>query len=167
VYGVHVIFSTLFGDEPVLHYCKKCKTHKPVGEFVHRDRASNGLKPINSCRECDKKASQQLKIARKSTPKPPTDHICPLCLRGREELGYTSAFVLDHDHITGDARGWICHDCNTALARIHDNSETAKRMVSYIESKERSQYLGYELTSLESAEEFSNKRNYTYESDTR
>lgn len=134
--------ATLFGEEPDLHYCKKCETNKPVNEFTHRDRASNGLKPINSCKECDKKASKQLNIAKKNTNKPPSDHICPLCLRGKENLGYTSAFVLDHNHTSGEARGWICHDCNTALARIRDDANTARRMVEYIESDNRGRYLG-------------------------
>lgn len=134
--------STLFGEEPELHYCKKCETYKPLFDFVHRDRASNGLKPINSCKECDGKAADQLKKAKKYTNKPPSDHICPLCLRGKENLGYTSAFVLDHDHITGEARGWICHDCNTALSRIRDDADTARRIVEYLESNDRGRYLG-------------------------
>lgn len=141
--------STLFGEEIPTHYCKKCNSHKSIHEFVHRDRASNGLVPINSCKECDRKAADQLKKAKKSTPKPPSDHICPLCLRGKEQLGYTSPFVLDHNHITGEARGWICHDCNTALARIHDDADTARRMSEYIEREDRGVYLGSMVDDLQ------------------
>lgn len=125
---------TVFGEEEVVtHYCKKCKQHKPIFDFVHRDRASNGMKPINSCKECDDEAAEQLKALKKITPKPPADHVCPLCLRGADELGYTSAFVLEHDHQTGEFRGWVCHDCNTAMSRIQDNPDTARRMANYLE----------------------------------
>jgi hypothetical protein len=128
-----MMISTVFGEEEVVtHYCKKCKTTKPIFDFTLRDRASNGMQPYNSCKECDKKSNDQLNLLKKYTPKPESDHTCPLCLRGKDELGYTSAFVLEHDHITGKFRGWVCHDCNTAIARIHDNPETAKRMSDYL-----------------------------------
>lgn len=133
----YLIVTTVYGEEVVAtHYCKKCKKDKPIFDFVHRDRASNGMKPINSCKECDEAAAEQLKALKKITPKPPSDHVCPLCLRGADELGYTSPFVLEHDHETGEFRGWVCHDCNTALSRVRDEVETLKRMIDYLEDKD-------------------------------
>ena len=125
--------STVYGEEETItHYCKKCKNTKPITDFTLRDRASNGMQPYNSCKECDKEANKQLVALKKTIPKPESDHICPLCLRGKAELGYTSAFVLEHSHESGEFRGWVCHDCNTAIARIHDNPETARRMSEYL-----------------------------------
>jgi len=131
--GDEVKISTVYGEEETItHYCKKCKTTKPITDFTLRDRASNGMQPYNSCKECDKTANKQLVALKKTIPKPESDHICPLCLRGKAELGYTSAFVLEHSHESGEFRGWVCHDCNTAIARIHDNPETARRMSDYL-----------------------------------
>ena len=128
--------QTIYGsEETATHYCKKCDTHKPVSEFVHRDRASNGLKPINSCKECDEKPKKQLALLKKYTPKPDSDHVCPLCLRGADVLGYTSPFVLEHNHITGEFRGWVCHDCNTAMSRVRDDPDTLRRMAEYLEKE--------------------------------
>jgi len=126
--------STLFGEEEVVtHYCKKCKTWKPIFEFTLRDRASNGMRPYNSCKSCDDLPKHQMKNLKKCIPKPESDHVCPICLRGKEELtGYTSSFVLEHDHITGEFRGWVCHDCNTAISRIRDDADTAVRMSAYL-----------------------------------
>ena len=42
---------------------------------------------------------------------------------------------LDHDHKTLEFRGWICHDCNTALARAGDNLEGVMNLVRYLEKK--------------------------------
>ena len=144
-----MMISTVFGEEEVVtHYCKKCKTTKPIFDFTLRDRASNGMQPYNSCKECDKEAKNQLAALKKITPKPESDHVCPLCLRGEGALGYTSAFVLEHDHETGEFRGWVCHDCNTAIARIHDDAETAARMSEYL-SKGRT--IGKNVTSIYTA----------------
>ena len=124
---------TVYGEEETLtHYCKKCKTDKPIFNFVHRDRASRGMQPYNSCKECDSEPRKQLARLKKTITKPDSDHKCPICLRAEDELGYTSAFVLEHDHSTGEFRGWVCHDCNTAISRLNDNPEAALRLSEYL-----------------------------------
>lgn len=134
--------STIYGEEEtVTHYCKKCKTIKPIFDFETRVRGKCGEKPLNQCKTCRKKEAAQLAYLKKYNNSPNTDYVCPLCLRGKENLGYTSAFVLDHDHTSGEARGWICHDCNNALDRMGDNANTARRMVEYLENTDRSPWL--------------------------
>lgn len=146
--------QTIYGEEEVVkHYCKKCKQYKPIFEFNLRDRASAGMRPLNSCKQCDEEAAKQLSALKKIFPKPESDYVCPICLRGADDLGYSSAFVLDHDHKTGEARGWICHDCNNALARIHDDLGAAKRMVEYLEVDNREIYLGVLATLGENEKE--------------
>lgn len=129
-----MIISTLTGEEVVTHTCKKCGETKPVADFEHRVRGLCGPRPLNHCKVCRKKAAKELSKIKKYTTQPPDDHKCPLCLRGREELGYTSAFVFEHNHETGLFRNYVCHDCNNALARIHDSLETAKNIVKYLET---------------------------------
>lgn len=40
---------------------------------------------------------------------------------------------VEHCHITGKVRSLACNDCNTALARIHENISIAKALIAYIE----------------------------------
>jgi hypothetical protein len=143
-----MIISTLFGEVVQTKVCIKCNEEKPLSSFGTRSRDKNGhpTEYRNDCLDCRKEKSKELKELKKSYPTPNIDeHICPLCLRGKSDLSYTAwknPFVLDHDHITGEARGWICQDCNTALGRIRDDVEIAKRMVEYIEATDRGVYLG-------------------------
>lgn len=40
---------------------------------------------------------------------------------------------LDHDHATGKFRGWLCHNCNSALGHVKDNVETLIKLAAYLE----------------------------------
>ena len=42
-------------------------------------------------------------------------------------------WCLDHDHDTGEARGWLCNKCNSALGWFDDNIDFLKRAVQYLE----------------------------------
>jgi len=139
--------ATLFGEEVQTKVCIKCGEEKPLCEFSPRTRDRNG-NPVelrNDCKSCQKKAGNEVKRLKKLHPKPDFDtYQCPCCKRTKADLAYTAwknPFVLDHDHSTGEARGWICQDCNTALARIKDNITTARNLVTYLENKDRGLYL--------------------------
>jgi len=42
---------------------------------------------------------------------------------------------VDHCHVSGLVRALLCNDCNTALARLHENVEKAKKLITYIETR--------------------------------
>lgn len=42
----------------------------------------------------------------------------------------------DHEHETGNFRGWICNSCNITLARAGDTKEGVQRFVEYLERAE-------------------------------
>ena len=50
---------------------------------------------------------------------------CELC-------GSLGQICFDHDHKTGEFRGWICHRCNIVLGLVKDNSELLLVMIKYI-----------------------------------
>lgn len=56
---------------------------------------------------------------------------CPICHK-RTIAGLTSKVVLDHCHITGLGRGWICDSCNTGLGRFKDNIKLLKSAIQFI-----------------------------------
>lgn len=43
---------------------------------------------------------------------------------------------LDHNHITGELRGILCSNCNTALGLVAENTEVLRQMILYLEKWE-------------------------------
>lgn len=56
---------------------------------------------------------------------PPTSG-CEVC--GREVV-----LSLDHNHTTGELRGWLCGGCNVALGYARENPEILRKIADYIE----------------------------------
>lgn len=52
----------------------------------------------------------------------------------RNGIVRTSRLTIDHDHVTGKARGLLCHDCNRTIATAHDNPATLRALASYVET---------------------------------
>ena len=44
----------------------------------------------------------------------------------------SSAWVLDHNHITGDFRGFLCHRCNRSIGGFKDDVEILKRAIKWL-----------------------------------
>ena len=38
-------------------------------------------------------------------------------------------WVIDHDHDTGEFRGWLCNNCNTGLGAMGDTIEGLERAI--------------------------------------
>lgn len=47
-----------------------------------------------------------------------------------------SLLVIDHDHATGDFRGWLCHKCNLAIGGLGDTIHGLQRALDYLRSAE-------------------------------
>jgi uncharacterized protein YuzB (UPF0349 family) len=47
--------------------------------------------------------------------------------------GQASRLVVDHDHVTGDARGFICPACNTALGHVRDDPAHLMALIHYLD----------------------------------
>ena len=62
--------------------------------------------------------------------------VCAIC--GQENFPMkdcsTGLLVVDHDHITDEVRGLLCHNCNRALGLLKDNTEVLSSAINYLES---------------------------------
>ena len=43
-----------------------------------------------------------------------------------------SKLCYDHDHVTGEFRGWICYGCNTGLGKLGDTIEGLEKAIAYL-----------------------------------
>lgn len=53
--------------------------------------------------------------------------MCAICFSPRDTL------FIDHDHKTGQVRGLLCGNCNTALGMLRDSVGILKLAISYLE----------------------------------
>ena len=141
--------------------CKKCGEKKELQQFP-RVRGRNGkLYHYNGCKECTNKMQQlwrknnsertrfmQALVASRSLAR---RHSYKPCNATAEELkaaftGFchnpgcripevecTRKLHIDHNHETGEFRGWLCQQCNQALGFLRDSVEMVCGLNTYLE----------------------------------
>ena len=124
--------STLFGETIKTKVCAKCKHELPITSFAK----ANGNYPRSECRECGKKQANIRKRLKEQYTKPEDNYNCPICERVYDDIKYLGnrhgGWCLDHDHKTGEFRGWLCHDCNKALGFFKDDAILLQSAINYI-----------------------------------
>lgn len=61
---------------------------------------------------------------------------CAICLRQEtivDREGNTRQLIIDHNHVTGERRGLLCHSCNTMLGRARDDITVLESAIDYLE----------------------------------
>lgn len=123
--------------------CSTCKGTKGPAEFHKSKATSDGYQ--TSCKECQKIAhetSAAKRINLKSRLKTKYNlsleeyeeqvnwqsSCCLICCEHVERL------CVDHDHTTGQTRGFICDLCNKGLGMFKDNPETVERAFNYLKA---------------------------------
>lgn len=74
----------------------------------------------NTAKLLDNKWKKKEKVAGRKVP----EH-CESC-------GIAAKLVFDHDHVSGEFRGWICGHCNSALGFTRDSVEVLEALVLYL-----------------------------------
>jgi hypothetical protein len=64
---------------------------------------------------------------------PEPTHVCPEFCEccGKLPIGKQSLH-LDHDHITGKFRGWLCNNCNLGIGKLGDSLEGLNKAMNYL-----------------------------------
>lgn len=63
---------------------------------------------------------------------PEPTHLCPTHCEGCGALPGKKGMHLDHDHVTGRFRGWLCVKCNTGLGMLGDNEAGLLKLLAYL-----------------------------------
>lgn len=128
------------GDQFEKKVCNICNRLLPVNEFAKNQNGKNNRtvrRPsCNDCRKIIDGQDMSSKDKREWGKKKPNFEIweCPICKK-RTIPGLTSKIVLDHDHITGKPRAWICDSCNTGLGRFKDDIGIIENAIKYLNDK--------------------------------
>lgn len=129
------MFSELFeGLEEDTKICRVCSNPKPLSMF---SKASGANYLRTECKPCTKAQGEARDRAKATAPPIPKDYKCPICLRSEEEVKdkggkKSGAWCCDHDHIKGNFRGWLCHDCNRGIGNFKDNVSRLQNAIEYL-----------------------------------
>ena len=58
---------------------------------------------------------------------------CAICKNANRNPKDKRSLAIDHDHATGQVRGLLCSNCNTALGLAGDSKETLLAMLAYLD----------------------------------
>lgn len=114
------------GDQFAKKVCNRCNRLLPTEMFQKNQNGKNNRTVRRpSCIDCregidGKSVSSKAKKQWERTKPNMVIWECPICKK-RTIPGLTSKVVLDHNHVTGEPRAWICDSCNTGLGRFKDD----------------------------------------------
>ena len=110
--------------------CRCCKKTLPISDYQKKASSTDGLQPF--CRRCravggpkDAAASTNVK-KRLGLVQPPLGTPCDCC--GRTDV----LLCLDHCHITGKLRGYLCQTCNVSIGGLGDTLAGVKMAEKYL-----------------------------------
>ena len=109
-----------YGDHATYKCCNVCHRILSVDMFdknqTGKDNRTVRRPSCKDCRELIDGVSMSAAEKRKWEPTKPhlSAFTCPVCEKTTIP-GFNSKIVLNHDHATGVATGWICDSCNTGL----------------------------------------------------
>lgn len=125
------------GDGFSKKICNVCHKLKKTTDFAKNQNAKNNRSVRRpSCKDCRIKMegigvskADKLEWLKKKPVNEPFE--CPVCKK-KTIAGVTSKIVLEHNHHTGKAGGWICDSCNTGLGRFKDDIELLKSATEFL-----------------------------------
>jgi hypothetical protein len=125
------------GDEYQFKLCDRCFKRLPSEDFSGNRLKKGGIVTKRpSCKSC-RKINDGKKISNaarkeweKINPKDFEVFICPIC--SKTNISGIKKIVLDHNHKTGEVRGYLCESCNTGIGRFDDDPEIIDKAKKWV-----------------------------------
>ena len=118
--------------------CRRCSKKKSIFDFEKNQKSIAGrVSRRGECKECRKSKkpipAKQKKEYEQKNPPPEIGgiFICPICDTIFERQ-FTNDVVLDHNHDTGEIRGYICRMCNNGMGMMEDSPTILQRAIQWL-----------------------------------
>lgn len=105
----------------MLRYCSRCKTDKPEIEFMTK----TGRRYVY-CRECTMDYQRNYQFLKHDAERVHSCEICSADITGKRKAHW------DHNHETGEFRGWLCVRCNLLLGYADDDVDLLDKAIVYL-----------------------------------
>lgn len=123
--------------------CTTCKIEKPNTEFKFYKNRVNPITGLclytnKKCKNCSKdymihKKKSVLEVKNQGIIRPIPSKANPYkCDNCSKDIITTKTLQLDHCHLTGKFRGWLCKECNISLGNLGDSIEGLFKTVKYL-----------------------------------
>ena len=126
---------------PAYKVCSRCGERKHETEFSKNQyRKNNVIVRRAYCKTCEKKKKPLSAKSRRAyeevhpRPKVGEPFTCPVCERTFVPW-HKNQICLDHNHETGEIRGYLCGDCNASIGRMGENVRTLRRAIHWLLGK--------------------------------
>jgi hypothetical protein len=110
--------------------CTECGILKPLTEYYQNETGHR-----RECKLCvkDKQLQRKFGVSLKWYTKKLKEqgNVCDICKKHLQSDRYKH-FAIDHDHDTGEVRGLLCNNCNTALGLVKEDERTINNMNKYL-----------------------------------
>lgn len=144
--------------------CNGCGKILPISEYGLRKQKNGKKISRSRCKECRANYSrdrlkahpEKVKESSRRWAKKNPDRVRMWAIRSRwKKLGYDPDYIeklileydgvcqicgedkklaLDHDHNTGNIRGFLCNNCNMGIGKFRDNTDLLKKAIDYLKS---------------------------------
>lgn len=128
-------------NSPDIKWCGRCRQSLPRENFAKNSAKKDGLQ--ERCKDCraehykstgyaDKayenriKRQYNLSLEELKWFEKQQEGCCAICKDNTQKL------FVDHDHMTGEVRGLLCHYCNTGIGLFMDNPDRLKSAIQYL-----------------------------------
>ena len=120
--------------------CHGCGIEKEDTEFYKRTLRSGKIGLQSKCKSC-------ATAVRRKYYKPHSSIRLQLGLTNEDVAAVTSKgkcegcgttdrrLCIDHDHKTNKVRGLLCHNCNTALGLLNDDTSLLSNLITYLNDR--------------------------------
>lgn len=107
-----------------MHICNTCKLEKEEKDFYPYKYYTR-----NECKDCTalKHGWYKYKLSIKDNiaMRVAQNNKCAMCKENKK-------LCVDHNHLTGEVRGLVCHRCNIFIAMVERNTQLLEKVKSYL-----------------------------------
>lgn len=119
-------FSKRSNREGYRAHCNPCQT---IAYKTYRKNNLEKTRLTNSFSHAKRKYGISRAIQEKMLLE--QNHTCKIC--NLPERVRRQCLSIDHNHITGKVRGYLCSTCNSGLGQFYDNIDLLKSAIKYLE----------------------------------